>query len=298
VVCQLIGLQKSVNVKGLRNSLKSLPKDLDETYERILCSIDNCHKDYALCILHCVTHSEQPLTTTEVVRLVAIDIAGEGQFDEDEVLSDPLDVITMCLGLINISDEIIDQGCFETSNQYIILAHYSVQEYLVSSRIFQGNVNIWSLEEKLSRSIISQSCLVYLLNMDPSFRGNEPMAKDEDPLARYCARHWACHAKKSFDEGLDDIYRFAKRLFASRDRLPSLQYKSHHDTPSTYPDFKVDLLFVSADAGVEGLALRVLAEDDVNVNTEHGTSGTALSMASLFGHEKYRAATASGWSRC
>jgi ankyrin repeat protein len=308
VICQLIELRKCVNIKSLRHSLNSLPRDLDETYERILCSIDECNKDYALRILRWVTFSLTTLTTSEAAQLVAVDIADEGRLDEAEVLPDPLDLLTICPGLLSIYTEKLDDETWRTLPylsrdvlrdpyerkplQYVALAHYSVQEYLVSTRILEGKAKFWGLQDQLSHSVIAQSCLVYLLNADLNlvkvwhiFDTN--VSIDEHcPLADYCSRYWWEHARQAFNEAEDDLYRFAKRLFGSRDKfLKSLQIP-HGIKVKLGQDLMAEALVYSARAGVEYLVKRLVEEDNVNIDIGNQFYGTALQAASYSGHEK------------
>ena len=193
-----------------------------------------------------MTYSSTTLTISQAAQLVAVDIADEGRFDGEEVLANPLDVLTICPGLISIYTEKLDKEPWKTlpyqsrdvlrdphqskTLQYVALAHYSVQEYLVSTRILQGKAKFWGLQDQLSHSVIAQSCLVYLLNADlnlaklwPSFDTTVSI-NEQSPLADYCSRYWWEHARQAFDEAADNLYRFAKRLFGSRDKfLISLQ---------------------------------------------------------------------------
>jgi hypothetical protein len=299
VVCQLLELRKCVNVKALRHSLRGLPRDLDETYERILCSIDDRNKDYALRILRWVTYSMTPLTIHEVARLVAIDITDEGQFNEDEVLADPLDVFTICPGLVSIYSEkytYMYRSSFQTFEavHYIRLAHYSVQEYLVSSRIFQGKAKFWGLEDQLCHSTMAQSCLVYLLNADfnlvkstRGFRVDTPH-DERRYLAKYCSQNWWKHASRAFSEATDNIHRFEKRLFRSRERFLISLLLIHHERFKPGQDVMTEALVHFVSNEVEYLVKQLLKEDDININANARSEGgrTALEVASLKGYRK------------
>jgi len=59
----------------LRKAQAELPPTLDETYDRILCAIDNDHSTYALRILHWLAFSARPLLIEEIVEVVAIEPA-------------------------------------------------------------------------------------------------------------------------------------------------------------------------------------------------------------------------------
>ncbi|OJJ81197.1 uncharacterized protein ASPGLDRAFT_87665, partial [Aspergillus glaucus CBS 516.65] len=56
----------------LQKSLKSLPKTLEETYARILASIDGNYRDYAIRLLQFITYSKRPLTIQEAVDVLVV----------------------------------------------------------------------------------------------------------------------------------------------------------------------------------------------------------------------------------
>lgn len=89
----------------LRKSLTKLPRTLDDTYDRILRSIDNKYSEYALRILQWLAFSERPLRLEEIAEIIAIDVDGDPPFHEDEVLEDPSHIVTICSSLITIATE-------------------------------------------------------------------------------------------------------------------------------------------------------------------------------------------------
>src|ERR1700737_3999508 len=105
----------------LRKQLKSLPKTLDDTYARILDSIDkeDNGKD-AFKVLQWLAYSAQPLRIEEIVEVIAIDIKDNHLFDPENRLPDPQDILTICSSMVTITDS------------ELRLAHFSVKEYLVS----------------------------------------------------------------------------------------------------------------------------------------------------------------------
>ncbi|KAI1522072.1 hypothetical protein PtrSN002B_012259 [Pyrenophora tritici-repentis] len=136
-VCQLDTLGKCCNRAMLRKSLASLPRTLDQTYDRILSTISEEYSKYAMRILQWLAFSARPLSVEEIAEVVAIDVARDPAFDRDEVLEDPLEVLDICSSLVTITKNKAD-GRLRPAKQIVALAHYSVQEYLVSDRIRQG----------------------------------------------------------------------------------------------------------------------------------------------------------------
>ena len=110
-VCQLEALQNCVNLPSLRKALASLPKTLDETYARILCSIPEEYTDYAIRMLQFLTYSTRPLEIGELAELVAINPHGNPWFDHEARLPEPRDVLTICTGLV------VEEERHESSNE-------------------------------------------------------------------------------------------------------------------------------------------------------------------------------------
>jgi hypothetical protein len=97
------------------------------TYDRILCAISEEDSEYAIRVLRWLAVSARPLHLEEVAEIVAIDIDREPVFEPDEILEDPLDILSICSSLISITLQ--ETPPFQ---QVVVLAHYSVKEYLVS----------------------------------------------------------------------------------------------------------------------------------------------------------------------
>jgi hypothetical protein len=87
----------------LRSSLATLPRTLDQTYDRILCAIDEEYSEYAMRILQWLTFSARPLSVEEIAEVVAIDVARDPAFDRDEILEDPLDTLYIYSSLVTIT---------------------------------------------------------------------------------------------------------------------------------------------------------------------------------------------------
>ena len=80
--------------------LKSLPKNLDETYDRILLKISKNDQKYAVKVLQFLAFAACPVTLLEVAHVVAINVDSHSM---DEGLDDPMDILTVCGSLITFS---------------------------------------------------------------------------------------------------------------------------------------------------------------------------------------------------
>ena len=183
-----------VNLYWLRKKLASLPKDLDETYDRILDSIDEDYQQDALKILQWLTYSARPLRLEEVAEAIAIDVKESPRFNPDKRYREPRDIWRICSSLISLQEEVLEDTGTGNPRVIVQLAHFSVKEYLVSSRIQKGRAKHYSIQEVDANVIIAEDCLAYLLQFDePGSLTTKSVL--EFPLANYAAIYWTKHAQ-------------------------------------------------------------------------------------------------------
>ena len=102
-VCQLDTLRKCIKPSALRKVLATLPKTLDDTYERILCAIDEAHAADAFKILQWLAFSTRPLELQELAEATAITLDDVPKFDPEDRLRHPTDILAICSSLVSIS---------------------------------------------------------------------------------------------------------------------------------------------------------------------------------------------------
>ena len=241
--CQLDAIKKCRNIKQLRECLKSLPSSLDETYNRILEAIREEDSKYAITILRWLAFSTKPLTIEEVSEVIAIDIDRSPAFDKEEVLTDPHDILDICSSLVSIVEpgeehkfemqdsrkpkrEPFDFNVTNTrpelvtikyrnreaaSSTKVVLAHYSVKEYLTSKRSQQGGAVRYSMRDIDCNDFIASSCLHYLLQL-------LPIGTEEDlqayKLIDHSASQWVTYAERAGEKS-DRWSLMAMNLFQS-----------------------------------------------------------------------------------
>lgn len=203
-------LSECLSLIKLRQALDSLPPTLDETYDRILCSIHPTYMSEVLHILQWLTFSKRPLSLEEVAEIVAFNGENCSQFDGNSRLAEPKDILRICSSLvvsINVSiDHGIDQKIadevdvqsditLKQSATIISLAHYSVKEYLVSERIRFGPANFFSIEEDKANTSIGTASLACLNLLHGSYLAPANLTK-KSPLLGYSAQFWHVHLSK------------------------------------------------------------------------------------------------------
>src|SRR5437764_417870 len=133
----------------LRKTLKSLPKTLDDTYARILLSIDEGYIQDALKILQWLSFSTRPVLIKEVAEVVAVDLErSHPRFDPEQRLHEPHDLLVICSSLVTTSSVTFElpDGELEGTEE-LRLAHFSVKEYLTSERIQAGPASKFGILE-------------------------------------------------------------------------------------------------------------------------------------------------------
>ena len=279
-------LAKSRNLATLRRSLASLPQTLDQTYDRILTAIREEDRVYAIRILQWLTFSERPLTIEEVAEVAAIDIQGEPIFDRDEVLIDPLEALDICSSLITVTgsaEKGINRDGRLADPRILSLAHYSVQEYLVSDRIKLGPAKQYHMQEGESHEAIMKGCIGYL----NQFLGPiSPAQFDISALAMYSADFWISHFEKSGDEK-ENICRLVLSVFSvDSPAYQSWLRLSGPEVLGTYQATDLDRelddmatpLYYAAKLGLDKIT-ELLLDQGADVNTQRGMLGDALAAA-------------------
>ncbi|KAK2808558.1 hypothetical protein FQN50_004590 [Emmonsiellopsis sp. PD_5] len=194
VVCQVDTLEKCLTRSQLRKALGSLPATLDETYDRILLSIDEEYSEFARRILTWLAFSARPLGLSEVAEVVAVDT--DNGLDPDGVLEDPTDVMVICSTLVTITAPAGRiHGRQQVVEETVVLAHYSVKEYLLSDRIQRGLASWFALEPIACETFIAKGCLRYLLQFRDSVSCSAEQLIKSSKLALYAAEFWVYHAR-------------------------------------------------------------------------------------------------------
>jgi hypothetical protein len=175
--CQLNTLQKIRTPQVLKHALQALPAGLDETYDRILISIKEGDHDYVLRMLHWLVGSERPLCYKELAEAIALN-PDKDRLDDEERFMVPEDIFELCGSLIRIEE-----------NQTIVLAHFSVKEYLLSNRLARKEQRLakFALQADTSRRHVSMCMLSYAISIGIRARDlqQEVLNEEEFPLISY-----------------------------------------------------------------------------------------------------------------
>jgi hypothetical protein len=229
----------------------------------------------------------------EIVEIAAFDPEREVPFDRDEILEDPLEILDICSSLVRTttvsakeSDEDSDKEHSDRHNITVVLSHYSVQEYLTSQRCINGQASKYAIDEAVSHTLISETCLSSLL-LSFSKERRENIGKLT--LSDYSARFWTSHAEKGQKNA-----RWTRRTVTLCSDLSALvQWIRIHDPEELLNEdgeviptesFPQGLYFISV-AGFVEVAVQLIERYNHHVNAQGGIYGNPLQAASGGGHK-------------
>ena len=154
MVCQLDILKRLDFAADIRVALSQLPKTLDETYERILGNIPSESQVLARKTLHLLS-SGYVDALESLLHLLAVDLDCVSYSKENRPLDRyaPIEVCT-CLVTYNDVDDTIR------------LAHYSVNEYIMSPRIAKGPASLFHATLETLDFLVARCLIIFLLDAD------------------------------------------------------------------------------------------------------------------------------------
>jgi hypothetical protein len=179
---------------SIRQTLKQLPKSLDDTYLRVLSQIPQANQAHAHRMLQCLVVAVRPLRVEELAELLAFEFdapqGGIPKYRPALRLDDQTQaVLSTCSSLVTIVSDLW------TGRQIVQFSHFSVKEFLVSNRLASslGDISRYHIRLESAHTILTQACLGLLLHSDDITEKEESI--EHSPLARYAAEHWVEHAQ-------------------------------------------------------------------------------------------------------
>src|ERR1700728_453706 len=167
------------------------------------------------------------------------------------------------------------------------LSHMSVKDYLLSRHRVAATG--FGIDEKLSHSLIAQTCLAYLLQFDNADMLNHHTFNNY-PLAQYAATYWIMHVQSGVDEWAEPQQKLVSTLFQPQHTVPFISWVRIHNIDDPWSSIKnmpvciPSTLYYSSSAGLLP-TVQALLKNRVDVNMQEGRYGNALQAASYGGHK-------------
>ncbi|KAH6637503.1 ankyrin repeat-containing domain protein [Boeremia exigua] len=186
----LDALQKCKNIHALRQTIPKLPSTLDDTYARILASIDSEVRPDALRILVWLCFARRPPTLPELAATLAVDLETL-KYNPMLEYQDANEIFGICGSLIKRSQE--------DGRHVVKLSHASVKDYLVSGRIGSGDFETLPMTPSLVNLQMCTICLVYLNDHNYENEDQARSRHQSDSLFVYATLFWPDHFRRAGD---------------------------------------------------------------------------------------------------
>ncbi|KAJ5659195.1 hypothetical protein N7507_005646 [Penicillium longicatenatum] len=298
VECQLETFRRVRYRNQLDECLRSLPRDLDETYERILCEVEEADFEDVRRILTILSLSIRPLTVRELIEAHAVELGESPHLDREGRSFEPDDILDICLGLVEFVTTEDEDGKLASTAR---IAHFSVQEYLQSDRIRKQKAQKFTISDESACTEMTQICLAYLLDPTLSTGNLDEVKLQEFPLAHFAAMHWFHYYKRfKADDGkwradklLFKMFEGDLKSFATWVKLHDIDYP--WVTRVHFEDRKDDVaspLYYAAQLGLIPVLERLLSTPpdtgnrSIAINAMGGKFGNALTAAASGGHQE------------
>ena len=106
--------------------------------------------------------SNEPITIAEAAETIPIELDMTPQVDLERRLIDSDDVLSMCSALI-----VLETQKDDTDDKRVLrLAHFSIREYLLSTRIQESTVNHWQMDTISCHIFIARLFIAYILFLE------------------------------------------------------------------------------------------------------------------------------------
>ena len=276
--------------------LKELPKTLDETYERILRDINEANRAHAHRLLQCLTVAVRPLRVAELAEVLAVDFGTASREETSKLNTDwrwedqQEAVLSTCSSLISV---IVG----EYGDQVVQFSHFSVKEFLISSRITGSSADVSRFHILLepAHTVLAEACLAVLLRLGEPV--DEDGVKDNFPLARYAAEHCVDHAQfenvsSHIRKGMEHLFDPDKPHFAAWLDVHDIDTIHDHSVLFYFAEFgwvksnATTSLYYAAFCGFHDLTEQLIIKRPQQVNAFGGHYVSPLGAALSGGHLK------------
>ena len=270
-------------------------------------NIDEDSREEAGRILTLLCFSSRPLTVQELIEGIAVDLLEPAHLNPARRLQDIDDIREICPGLIDIgfeaNNELFPEGGGNDSSEETTLtlriAHFSVQEYLLSDRI---RLHRFALQSAPAHAEIAHICLIYLQEclvhlQKPGLSSGRVniMKLEEYPFAYFAARFWHYHYTNATNT-VSQLDHLILALFQQRQDTfctwMRLQNPEEVEAPLTSSLIASPIYYASF-LGLNGVLCELIdhcqnhaSEAKGLINAQGGSHGNVLVAASVEGHEK------------
>ncbi|KAL6905023.1 hypothetical protein GGI43DRAFT_298546 [Trichoderma evansii] len=283
-------ISNKINETEIRKITSTLPRTVDEAYDKILAKSKN--KGEAKKLLHIIVAAERPLTLAEMDLALALGPNHTSYKDldyrPDERISK--DIRDLCGLFITITDK------------KIYLLHQTAKEFLIwrcapdrqeynpdprgddSGRNHHDNKLVWKSSLQLSEShrLLFQICIYHLLftefethPLDEFIGGDVSHYLRNHVFLDYSAANWATHFRAS-DIEENEVIELLERICDVRSRRCLTWFRIYWASTQTNFPRGFTTIMIASYFGLEKLVEHQLELDDVEIDTVLSLSSMAI----------------------
>ncbi|TGO13234.1 hypothetical protein BTUL_0073g00020 [Botrytis tulipae] len=215
LTCQLDALKRCPTPAMLRKTLKSLPRTLHATYERMLSNIHEDYTDIVVAALKWLVICREKLTIHELAEAVAAGIDSKSSFNVYNRFGNPDELLDILGSLVTLDTNngkyrVYDDWATSTESQsdrkYVQLSHFLVRECLTSTYLKFTYMN--GFDEPSLHLFALECCLNYI---------NGFTAQNIHKIIwTYPFNHWPSHARKCSEQNGMETARYIVQFLDSR----------------------------------------------------------------------------------
>lgn len=242
----------------------------------MLRSLDEQSRDEAHRILLLLCYSDYPLTVCQIIDALAIDIEHE-VYDEARRLNSSEDLLQICSGMIEIEMPMLGLLVDEEVRR-VRIAHFSVQEYLTSTRLPRDLTADFFLEANLGQFEIAQLCLISFIAAENS------VEVPRGSWLQYGLGYWTNHTERLSNNAalINRLHPLLMRIFTENEGIHSevfgtiTEIAENDELESLWAEHRLDM---AAEIGLRDVLSELLPRAGANYDASF-----AIKEAAYGGH--------------
>jgi hypothetical protein len=166
--------------------LSSLPKGLEETYDRLLERVDPVDVPEVGLALKWLSLAKRPLYLEEVIEASILDVDKAAILDSDRRMT-AAQLLSCLTGLVTIEPPLSGGSATQAGKHVLALAHSSIRKHLIMKPTQSPRNMLFQFNKETTDEFIAKCCVEY-------FSHCAFISWRNYPLARYSNRFWDQHA--------------------------------------------------------------------------------------------------------
>jgi hypothetical protein len=166
--------------------LSSLPKGLEETYDRLLERVDPDDVPEVGLALKWLSLAKRPLYIEEVIEASILDVDNAVILDSDRRMT-AAQLLSCLTGLVTIEPPLSGGSATQAGKHVLALAHSSIRKHLITKPTQSPRNMLFQFNKETTDEFIAKCCVEY-------FSHCAFVSWKNYPLARYSNRFWDQHA--------------------------------------------------------------------------------------------------------